>query len=243
MFSFSCAISPSVRRSDTIKRVVVRNAVQAVAALSIGIFSVLSPANAQNLITNGDFEGGNFAFDSDYLFVPSPNTSITPGTFAIRTNPRSFNPLLASFGDHTTGSGNMMLVDGGGSNRTIWSATINVVPNEDYSLTAFAATTASTNFPLLRFLINNVQVGTDLSLSSAVGTWQQFSAIWNAGFNNTATIRIVDTNANPSIPGDDSAIDDLSFVGPAVSVAPEPGTFALLSLVGLPLVAGLARRK
>src|SRR4051812_6854698 len=81
---------------------------------------------AQNLLTNGNFSAGNTGFTSEYVFVNS-GVSTTPGTYGIRTNSQSYNPNFNLFGDHTTGNGNMMLVDGHPTpNRTVWSETIPV---------------------------------------------------------------------------------------------------------------------
>ena len=82
--------------------------------------------HAQNLISNGDFSGGNAGFTSAYSFVAS-GQSQTPGTYGIRTSSQSFNSQYNAFGDHSTGTGNMLMVDGSTTpNTVVWSETVPV---------------------------------------------------------------------------------------------------------------------
>ncbi len=172
---------------------------------------------AQNLITNGDFSAGNTAFSSGYTFIGSPTNSATPGTYGIRNTSLSFNPGYNSFGDHTTGSGLMMLVDGYASGTTVWSQTVNVISNATYVFSGYAIS-AGGNPATLQFLVNGVQAGANFNLPAvtvpSTPVWNSFSVGWNSTSNSTATLAIVDANPNWSSPGDDFGLDDLSFVGP-----------------------------
>jgi hypothetical protein len=64
---------------------------------------------AAELVINGSFEAGNTGFTSE--FANSPDIE-QPRTYAITTDPASVHSLAASYGDHTTGSGFMMAVNG-----------------------------------------------------------------------------------------------------------------------------------
>ncbi|MFN9113687.1 MAG: hypothetical protein ACK5XN_26760 [Bacteroidota bacterium] len=68
---------------------------------------------AQNLIANGDFEqGNNVGFSSNYVFI-APTGSTSAGQYGIGKNPQLYNSSsFINTGDHTTGTGNMMIVDG-----------------------------------------------------------------------------------------------------------------------------------
>ena len=79
----------------------------------------------------------------------------------------------------------------------------------------------------LHFTINGVQIGSDITLSDQDGQWSQFSASWNSGTSSVATITLVDLNTVAI--GNDFALDDVSFSGPAV--VPEPSTFTVVSFV------------
>lgn len=94
------------------------------------IFSAVS-IYSQNLLVNGDFEsGGNgvgFSLNgAGYNLITAPFSGTTsPGDYAFTTNPQPMNTSnFISGGDHTSGTGNMLVIDGnttGGSQR-FWRA-------------------------------------------------------------------------------------------------------------------------
>jgi len=189
-----------------------KSRLQTLSGLLAACAVILSPASghAQNLLQNGAFSAGNTGFTSAYGFVSSgPSTSV--GTYGIRSSSTDFNPGYNSFGDHTTGSGNMMLVDGSASgSAVVWQETIAVAPNTTYAFSGWATASDNENVPTLRFYINGAQVGSDFTLSTSPGQWQQFSTAWNSVAGGTATIAVVDLTT-PSL-GNDFALDDFSFV-------------------------------
>jgi hypothetical protein len=115
----------------------------------------------------------------------------------------------------------MMLVDGSSAANTIvWSETVPVTNNAQYVFSGWTTASDSANVPTLRFFINGVQVGSDLTLSTAAGQWQQFVIVWNSGTNISATPSVVDENLVAE--GNDFALDDFSFSQvtlPALSLA------------------------
>jgi len=176
--------------------------------LTLALFLACS-CNAQNLLINGDFSQGNNGFSSDYYFVSS-GVSQTPDTYGIRSNSQDFNPGYTLFYDHTTGNGNMMLVDGfPAAGKIVWTETVSVATNAQYVFSAWATSADPANVPTLQFFINGVQVGSDMTLSTKSGQWQQFLTGWNSGENSSATLSIVDENLIEY--GNDFALDDLSF--------------------------------
>jgi hypothetical protein len=165
-------------------------------------------SEAQGQVVNGDFSTGNTGFTSDYGFA---SASSTPGTYGVRTNSQDFNPGYSLFGDHTTGHGLMMLVDGSlSAGKVAWRQSISVQPNSQYNFSAWATAANSTSPAVLRFLINNNPLGPDFPLSTSAGQWQLFSASWNSGTNTVAQLSVVDTNLASL--GNDFALDDLSLV-------------------------------
>ena len=62
-----------------------------------------------NLIPNGNFNLGNTGFTSQYFYT-SNNT--TEGEYYVGTNPSAWYFAHYACGDHTTGNGNMLLVNG-----------------------------------------------------------------------------------------------------------------------------------
>ena len=165
-----------------------------------------------NLITNGDFSLGNSVFSSAYI----PGTGGTygllslEGQYAVSTNPSLVHTNFANFGDHTTGTGNMMILNGASSSNTaIWCQTIAVNPNTWYDFSAWGATCVASAPAILQFSINSTLIGTPLSLPLTTGQWIQFHATWFSGTNTTINICINDQQIATS--GNDFAIDDISF--------------------------------
>jgi hypothetical protein len=109
--------------------------------LLIGAFSWFS-AGAEAQIVNGDFSSGNTGFTSQYSNVAN-GTFTAPGDYGLTTNPS--NPITGftngffSYGDHTSGSGLMLLVDGGAPGTYVWGESIAVSPNTTYTFTGWVA--------------------------------------------------------------------------------------------------------
>lgn len=161
----------------------------------------------QNLITNGDFSAGNSGFTSSYIYK---NPTITEAEYFIGTNPQLWSPLLSPCKDHTTGNGNMMLVNGASvSDVNVWSQTVMVTPNTNYAFSTWVLAMYPPNPAQLIFSINNKDMGTVFSPVLPTCTWNQFYTTWNSGNNTTASISIV--NKNTAIEGNDFALDDISF--------------------------------
>jgi hypothetical protein len=188
-------------------------------------------AQGSNLLVNGDFELGNTGFVSDYTYL-SAQSFLDNGHYAVGTNPSLYHWAAASFGDHSSGSGLMMLVNGSGPEAgAVWRYDVSVSPNTDYDFSAYAAswTGPPANGDLvlgtLGFSINGQSVG---RLVAPRATWTPFSTTWNSGSSTTATLRIAEAGAADA-GGYDFALDDISLTQAAV---PEPSTCAM-ALAGL----------
>lgn len=172
-------------------------------------YIVTAKVASGNLIANGDFSNGNIGFSSAYTYT----TNLYPeGTYYVGSNPNTYHSGFSTCTDHTTGTGNMMIVNGSGTaNTSIWCQTINVVPNTDYAFICWGESVASGSPAQLQFSIDGGLIGPVFTVSNTPCVWQQFYAVWNSGSNTTANICIV--NQNTSTGGNDFAIDDISFVG------------------------------
>ena len=193
-------------------------AVLAAAFVGYAIVS-LAPPSLANLIVNGDFESGNTEFSTDYGF--SPGGIRTDGTYHVLTDPSSAHSEAASYGDHTSGSGLMMAVNGSPSSGLIvWSQTLTVTPNTDYHFSAWISSWVSASPATLRFLINGESIGV-FTAPAISGVWQQSTATWNSGSSTSATIQIFDLNTAHT--GNDFALDDLAltFCGDGTLNEPE----------------------
>ncbi|MEO1261151.1 MAG: gliding motility-associated C-terminal domain-containing protein [Bacteroidota bacterium] len=168
---------------------------------------------SNNLVVNGDFSGGNSGFTTDYTFNANPSITANPlneGQYSIGTNPAPMHINWVNCGDHTTGSGNMMLVNGHETpGQNVWCQTVTVTPNTDYIFSAWV-TSVDPNGPCeIQFNINGSPLGAGNLALSATCTWLNFYEPWNSGAITTATICIEDLNT--AVPGNDFAIDDIVF--------------------------------
>ncbi len=188
------------------------NAINPIATLGTSPIQYIISINsitALNFVDNGDFSLGNTGFTSDYRDTNGAGSLYPEGFYSIVTNPNSVHPNFASFGDHTTGTGNMMVINGAGSPVNIWCQTIAVTPNTQYDFSAWGASCTTGNPAQLQFEINGVLVGTSLQLPAVNGQWVEFHVVWNSGANTSITICIHDQQT--ALSGNDFAIDDITF--------------------------------
>jgi len=193
-------------------------------------------------VVNGDFSAGNNGFTSGYAYaVPAGQGTLYPeGLYTVDTNPNNVHNLWASFGDHTTGNGEMMIVNGApNAGVTVWEENLGgLATNTNYFFSAWVASSYPTNPAVLNFSINGSAIGS-LTPSTTTGQWSQFYVQWNSGSNTSADIALV--NANTVRDGNDFVLDDIAF-GTTRPGAPEPATWALM-IGGLGLTGATLRRR
>ena len=111
-----------------------------------------------NLIVNGDFEDGNTDFETDYSIGTFSCYGLgnldCEGTYDVITNPASGHGSWSSCGDHTSGSGNMMVVNGAADLQNIWCQDIDVNADTYYNFTAWAASVHPSSPGILQFSID-----------------------------------------------------------------------------------------
>ncbi|MCS7085106.1 MAG: PKD domain-containing protein, partial [Bacteroidia bacterium] len=162
-----------------------------------------------SIIVNGDFEQGNIGFLSDYLYFSSP--PLAEGRYAVTNNPQSVHAGFAPCSDHTSATGNMMVVNGNTEpNAVVWQQTITVVPGRNYLFSAWLQSLGSVNPAKLRFSVEGQQISDVLVAPGVTCQWINFSAVWFSGSSTTVVLSIV--NQNTAAPGNDFAIDDISFI-------------------------------
>lgn len=208
-----------------------------VAATTTFTLSAVSNATT-NILVNGDFEAGSTGFTSDY--IPGTGGSFgllsNEGEYAVAVNPNLTHTNFANCTDHTSGTGNMMVVNGAPTaNESIWCQTVAVAPGTNYQFSAWMTSVVSASPAVLQFSINGGLLGNPFNLTGTTCLWENFFENWNAGLATSAEICIV--NQNTAISGNDFAIDDI-FFGPVcigsdevtVFVDPLQETFDTLSI-------------
>jgi gliding motility-associated-like protein len=146
-------------------------------------------------------------------YIQNQTSVASPSTYAITTNPSLVNSSYSSFGDHTSGTGKMMVVNGSNNNTLgVYGQTFSVCPGKDYQFKCYVASASpSTNTAILRFRINGTQLAPapfTVNLSPSPGAWVEMSYIWTST-GTTATVEIIDQNTNTN--GNDFAIDDFTI--------------------------------
>lgn len=182
-----------------------------------GTYSVTAGRLGENLVQNGDFEGGTTSAANNFTSSYIPGTGgawgllSNPGQFAISTSPSFTHNNFASCGDHTSGNGNMFIANGASiANTTVWSQTINVDPNQDYIFSFWAMNAVNDpNVSQLQLYINGQPIGSVNTTSVTSCIWNQINDVWNSGAATQAVLSIV--NHSTAQGGNDFAIDDIVF--------------------------------
>lgn len=164
--------------------------------------TALVPGN--NLLVNGDFSQGNTGFTSDYSLTATDGGQ---DQYNITNNPGAWSTGVTCT-DHSSGTGQMMIVNGGTLPKAIWKQTVTVTPETNYVFGTWLQSTRSLNPAQLQLWINGKPVH-DFTASAAVCQWQQHFITWNSGELTTLELAIVNNNTNAG--GNDFAIDDLLF--------------------------------
>ncbi|OYQ43459.1 hypothetical protein CHX27_09905, partial [Flavobacterium aurantiibacter] len=200
--------------------------------LVVSLLLVAKMSNAQNLLTNGDFEAGtnNTGFNvngAGYNFLSPPYSGTTAsGDYAFVANPNVLNTnFFLSGGDHTTGTGLMMVIDGNatGGAQKFWRAGTNgngvcaLNTNLVYEFSFWAKSVGNnivdnSGRADIRIQWNNA---TNVQFVSPASTlvplpadgWQKFTYRFKP---TNACVYIELYNENTAFVGNDFAVDDFS---------------------------------
>ena len=185
------------------------------------------------LVVNGNFSTGNTGFTHStygYRADVAGNTELNPeGLYGVGPDPQAYHSNFWGR-DHTTGSGNFMIVNGypGSPQPVVWATTVNVTPGTSYYFSAWALSLNSAgNYANLQFQVNGSLVGTTAPLPARAENntppfnWIQFYGTWTAPAGVfSVPIEIVDLQTAAS--GNDFGLDDISFA----TLAPLPAVIA-----------------
>lgn len=168
-----------------------------------------------NIVPNGDFEGDDDAFGSDY--AKDDLSGWSAGVYKVGTDGASWNPYWVGAGDHTSGHGRMLLANGKETPDRVWylRSPVAVKPGTTYYFEAWvmAECCDADDSAVLSFYANDELLGT--RTASGVGQWVGLGTTWSSGSATSVTLKIV--NANTELVGNDFAIDDV-FLGTTSSL-------------------------
>ncbi|MDI9257027.1 hypothetical protein QHT84_06330, partial [Flavobacterium sp. YZ-48] len=205
----------------------------------VGLSFLTFQGIAQNLLTNGDFQGavntGYQGGQTPYNYIAGPFSGVTgAGDWTINTNPQPVNTAsFLSTGDHTTGTGRMMIIDGtnSGGQPRFWRAGtggtgvcgLNIGTNYRFSYwirsvftNANGGTVANVGVQFINAINVTLDSGTTTAPPTASG-WQE--VVYKFTATNTC-VYIEMYNNNTDFVGNDFAIDDMRVI--ADSTCPVP---------------------
>ncbi|MBK8497291.1 MAG: gliding motility-associated C-terminal domain-containing protein [Flavobacteriales bacterium] len=157
-----------------------------------------------NLVTNGNFSGGNTGFSTMFNYN---STLTTDGNYWIGNNAALYHPQWAG-----TGNGPFLLVNAGWmhSGWRFWCQTQTVCPGQTYTIQFRAMSLASQGNPTLAVFVNNVWTGVDHVLPAAQGVWGNYSTTWTAPGGVTSADFCVQVSSGWGI-GNDFGFDDVQI--------------------------------
>lgn len=184
-------------------------------SMGVSIRPVFGESPTRNgLVVNGDFSLGNVGFVSDYEYVAETGGSalLEEGKYSVGTSPRNYHSRFISHGDHTSGTGNMLIANGSpDNNKYVWQQTVFVEAGETYEFSAWflsVSDNAPLNKDMIEYSINGLS---NLGVYDiAENDWERY--YWRYTATETGNIVIKIRTMSSDLGGNDFAIDDVSFM-------------------------------
>lgn len=207
---------------------------KALFCVTVVVFVVFVENTPANLVTNGGFEAGNAGVVSDYEYWDSEqdDENQPEGYYSLDDNPHDVHTKWSDMGDHTTGSGLMLIANGATeSNKAVWKQDVTLTKGVSYDFSAWATGVYLTNPACLEFRVGDASLG-QLELEGGYPawkpSWQEFSASFEAVTTGSTTLAAYDLVELKL--GNDFALDDITLI-------PEPSSLILASVLFLGIVA------
>jgi hypothetical protein len=163
-----------------------------------------------NLTINGDFESGNTTFTNDYNYNCPFGGYIQEFQYCVTEDPQNVHAGANNCGDHTSGSGLMMVVNGATvPNSVVWEQTVLVNPQTYYMFSFWVTnwSTFTTYLPTFKVKVNGVSQGQSFSINSQQCSWKEDCLLWYSDTITSAKFQIIDQVSYYD--GNDFSIDDI----------------------------------
>ena len=170
-------------------------------------YTVTSSTSGSQNAVNWNFSSGNTGFSTQYLYNP---TSIwNEGTYAVGPSANAVHPNFAAWGDHTTGTGNYMIINGSTNGiKTIWSQTVALPAGSNATLSLWMLTLA-TPAGQFRVKINGTIIGSNQTTPATVGVWGNYTFSFTVPASGNALVVI--ESVSTLLAGNDFGLDDIQF--------------------------------
>ncbi len=176
-------------------------------------FTTLEDENG-GLVDNGDFTGGSYGFESDYVYQESTGSRALwdEGKFAIGTSPSNYHRDFISHGDHTTGTGNMLIVNGSPDNsKYVWKKKFNVTAGRVYEFSAWFISVSVGSKLDKESIEYNIDGITNVGeYDQTEDEWERYFGLYTATESKEIEIKI--RTKSTALGGNDFAIDDIYFM-------------------------------
>lgn len=181
--------------------------------------SLLKAQDCPNLVANGDFSSGQgVGYTSDYEYDKS---FLFQGKYTIGNNPQSYNNWFVPLTDHTSGTGEMFIVDAAlDTEKAFWKTHVPVKAGMTYAFSVWIANihrnlaypipdTTSTQSAKFQFVIDGKPLSDIKTLSDTL--WRNYTQLYTSTKEASVEIALRNT-ANPfPLGGNDLAMDDIEF--------------------------------
>ncbi|MBI9058426.1 MAG: hypothetical protein JEZ01_11745, partial [Labilibaculum sp.] len=163
------------------------------------------------LVNNGDFTLGNIGFQSDYYYCSNPwwwSCRSRSSKYTVSSNTEAFGSNKADCNGVTGNSpDNMMVVEGGNVNNTVWEQTIDVDPDSYYVFAMNITNLRNDSFDDFDLIIDGVVVQSFTTNSAC--NWDKYQKLI---YNDTPTQITVQINNTSTVGVDNAfALDGISM--------------------------------
>ena len=168
-----------------------------------GNYSVQVSYPTGELVQNGNFNGGNTGFGTQFSYSPQLQND---GNYFIGTNAAAFHPQFVG-----TGNGNFLMVNSGWwhGGFEAWCQSFPVCPGQWYQLTFRGVSLADTGFPTLQWYVNDQPTWVDHQVGSQ-NNWQYFTTWWEAPAGVTWADFCIRVTSGNGV-GNDFGLDEISI--------------------------------